>query len=408
MLDLRRRGKVGMLGMVGTNGKKMPAVRAHMQRVLGDVFVGIEPSCIRTWPKDDEVDSAAYKTAITAFGPGDVAIIFTPDDTHRAIAEDCLAQGMHVMITKPPTKTLAEHTVIADAAAAAGKLCVIEVHKRYDPIYADARDRISALGDFSYFTAYMSQPKQQLETFKAWAGKSSDISFYLNSHHVDFCCWCTSGRARPERVTALCSTGVANTRLEGVETEDTITLAVQWRNRSSSTGTFKGGSMGHALFTSSWIAPKADVHSQQRWFYMGQKGEISVDQAHRGYTVCSDEAGYGSVNPLFWKPTVDASTGLFAGQRCYGYLSFEAFIDAAAVCNKGDRSPSDFDTVMPTMATTHEATAILEAGRLSLDAGGLPFELVYHDDASITPTSITPVQLTPTQDEQAHKRLKTL
>jgi len=33
------------------------------------------------------------------------------------------------------------------------------------------------LGDFSFFTSYMSQPKFQLETFRAWAGKSSDISF---------------------------------------------------------------------------------------------------------------------------------------------------------------------------------------------------------------------------------------
>lgn len=31
----------------------------------------------------------------------------------------------------------------------------------------------------------MSQPKSQLETFKSWAGIDSDISYYLNSHHID-------------------------------------------------------------------------------------------------------------------------------------------------------------------------------------------------------------------------------
>eukprot|EP00962_Isochrysis_galbana_P060824 scaffold35764_cov101-Isochrysis_galbana.AAC.1 len=36
---------------------------------------------------------------------------------------------------------------------------------------------------------------------------------------------------------------------------------------------FEGGSVGHATYTSSWIAPRSDVHSQQRWFYMGQAGE---------------------------------------------------------------------------------------------------------------------------------------
>lgn len=57
------------------------------------------------------------------------------------------------------------------------------------------------------------------------------------------------------------------------------------------------------MYTSSWVAPKADVHSQQRFFYMGQKGEINVDQAHRGYTVAKDGDGFRSVNPLFMKYT---------------------------------------------------------------------------------------------------------
>ena len=129
------------------------------------------------------------------------------------------------------------------------------------------------------------------KTTQAWAGKSSDISYYLNSHHVDFHEWCCSGKARPERVIALSSTGVAQAKL-GRPCEDTITLSVQWR-------TLATNALGHALYTSSWVAPKADVHSQQRWFYMGQAGEVTVDQAHRGYTVCTDSGGYGSVNPLF-------------------------------------------------------------------------------------------------------------
>ena len=107
---------------------------------------------------------------------------------------------MHVLITKPPVKTLREHNELAGLARQAGRLCAIEVHKRLDPIYADARDRIAALGGFSFFSAYMSQPKHQLDTFRAWAGKSSDISYYLNSHHVDFHEWAMAGRARPEQV----------------------------------------------------------------------------------------------------------------------------------------------------------------------------------------------------------------
>ena len=221
MLDLKRRGKVGRLGMCGTNGTKLPAIRAHMQKVLGG-YAGVDPSVVETFPKDDVVDRGAYAGALDSFSKGDCAIVFTPDDTHFDIALACIARGVHVMITKPPVKTLAEHRKLADAAEKAGVLCVIEVHKRYDPIYRDARDRIAGLGNFSFFQAYMSQPKHQLETFKAWAGKSSDISYYLNSHHVDFHEWCVAGRARPETVTALSSTGVAEKAL-GRPCEDVIT-----------------------------------------------------------------------------------------------------------------------------------------------------------------------------------------
>ena len=230
MLDLQRRGKVGQkIGMCGTDGRKLPAVREHMQRVLGDVYAGIDPSGILTWPANDVVDRKAYLTALKAYSPGDVAIIFTPDDTHTELALACLAAGLHVLITKPPVKTLEEHIAIARAAKAADRLCVVEVHKRYDPIYADARDRVAGLGDFSYFTAHMSQPKHQLDTFAAWAGRSSDISYYLNSHHVDFHSWSMLDLARPEIVSALGSDGVADARL-GIPMEDTITLAVRWRN----------------------------------------------------------------------------------------------------------------------------------------------------------------------------------
>lgn len=51
---------------------------------------------------------------------------------------------------------------------------------RYDPVYSDAKARAATLGEFNFFNAWMSQPKSQLKTFSAWAGKDSDIR-YLNS-----------------------------------------------------------------------------------------------------------------------------------------------------------------------------------------------------------------------------------
>ena len=67
-------------------------------------------------------------------------------------------------------------------------------------------------------------------------------------------------------------------------------------------------------------------------------------------------------------------------------------LEAAAACNAGKATTTDYDGVLPTMATTAGATAILEAGRRSLDAGGRPFELVYASAESATPVGIRAVQ----------------
>ena len=248
----------------------------------------------------------------------------------------------------------------------------MEVHKRWDPIYSDARDRIRGLGDFSFFQSYMSQPKAQLDTFRSWAGKSSDISYYLNAHHIDFHNWSVGHMAWPVSVYATAATGVAKSK--SIETEDTITLTVVWENET--------GNHGTAIYTSSWIAPRSDVHSQQRFFYMGHEGEVTVDQAHRGYALATDSTGFASANPLFMKYEPDAE-GNFAGQSGYGYRSIADFVKAAGAIRNGEAQPGDFHTRLATVQTTTAVTAILEAGRRSLDAGGSVVAIEYDETGEI-------------------------
>lgn len=369
MFDLRRRGKVDRVGMCGVNGKKFPGIREHMQRNIGDVYSNMDLRC-ETFPSDIEVDPLAYIKASDEFKAGDVAIIFTPDDTHFDIAMECVKKGLHVMVTKPIVQTLKDHQELAKEAKERNVLVGVEVHKRLDPFYSDARDRARAnLGNFQYMYAYMSQPKHQLETFKAWAGKSSDISYYLNSHHVDLTEWMLAGIARPIRVVGSASTGVAQSK--GMKTEDSITLTVTWENLND-------GSFGTGVYTSSWVAPKSDVHSQQRFFYMGSNGEINVDQAHRGCTYAQDNQPFASVNPLFMKYT--PTNGQFSGQASYGVKSFENFMDACQKINACECTTDAFDDgSIATVHTTMQGTAILEAGRKSLDLDGQPMDILYHD-----------------------------
>ena len=63
-----------------------------------------------------------------------------------------------------------------------------------------------------------------------------------------------------------------------------------------------------------------------------------------------------------------SDTGHFDGQRGYGYVSIEKFIDAARSVNAGLTTPDSYDhNGLPTIANTVLTTAILNAGRISLD-----------------------------------------
>ena len=229
----------------------------HLRRNVQSVYNNLDVS-FTSFPSDTTVhEPEAYKTAIETLSPGDAITIFTPDLTHYPIALYAIRRGIHVLITKPAVKHLSEHQHLLSESCKYNVFVYIEHHKRFDPAYSDACARAKSLGDFNYFYSYMSQPKSQLETFKAWVGKDSDISYYLNSHHVDICASMVPNH-RPVKVTASGSKGTAEKSgcVEG--TEDTISLLVEWEKRLEPTAKATG------VYTASWTAPqRAGVHSNQ-------------------------------------------------------------------------------------------------------------------------------------------------
>src|ERR1700753_2774180 len=62
LFDLRRRGKVGKLSMVGTTGSKYPAIREHLQKNITEVYNGLDVS-FDAYPEGHTRDSDAYKKA---------------------------------------------------------------------------------------------------------------------------------------------------------------------------------------------------------------------------------------------------------------------------------------------------------------------------------------------------------
>ncbi len=194
-------------------------------------------------------------------------------------------------------------------------------------------------------------------------------------------------------MTATASEGVANARLGRGGIEDTITLVVVWEGVAGACSPGGGVSRGHAVYMASWVAPTADCHTQQGFHAMFAKGEVRVDQAHRGYSLSADadaggNGGFAAMNPLYMRYTPDHQ-GKFAGQTGYGYRSIEAFVDISASVQRGEMSSAEVEKgeLLATAGATRTVTAILEAGRRSLD-GGRPVKILYDSDTSFAPAGL--------------------
>ena len=116
---------------------------------------------------------------------------------------------------------------------------------------------------------------------------------------------------------------------------------------------------------------------------MGHGGEIRADQAHRGYSMSAnvESGGTGALaalNPLYMRYVPDAA-GFFAGQTGYGYRSIEAFVDAGLSMIAG-ATLNEASAGLATVSSTLHVTAILEAGRRSLDNGGKAIRITYDAD----------------------------
>ena len=109
--------------------------------------------------------------------------------------------------------------------------------------------------------------------------------------------------------------------------------------------------------------------------------------------------GGGSATPAPVGPG-DAGTGAGSGNSAGGGGetgpdfsdvddSFQAFIDAVQDINAAHKTVADFDHSLASLATTFRTTAILEAGRRSLDEGGRAIQIMYEDAADpIRPTNL--------------------
>jgi len=86
-----------------------------------------------------ERGTTAYADVRDVPGKIDVAVVAVPTESHAAIATTLIAAGIHTLVEKPVTQTVAEADALIAAAKAKGVVFAVGHSERFNPAVAAAR-----------------------------------------------------------------------------------------------------------------------------------------------------------------------------------------------------------------------------------------------------------------------------
>ncbi len=123
------------------------------------VWVADVSAARREWAIGQGVDAARAVGDFRAALPHvDAVDVVTPADSHRAVAEACLAAGRHCFIEKPLTVSVADGRAVAAAGRAADRVVQVGHIFRFHPVTATLRAALAAerIGVVRYATGRFS------------------------------------------------------------------------------------------------------------------------------------------------------------------------------------------------------------------------------------------------------------
>lgn len=289
----------------------------------------------------------------------DAAIVALPDDLHHPAAAACLAAGLHVLVVKPLTPTLAEARDLESMARRHDRHAMVEFHKRYDQsnLIARAALRQGTLGRPHYAAVQYSQrigiPTQ---VFRAWAARTN-IFQYLGVHYVDLI-WFLTGY-RPRRACAVGTRGVL--AAQGIDTWDSVHALVCWEGAD--------GAGFVSQFAVNWIDPDtSSAMSDQKILLVAEGGRLDLDQKNRGVEMVRHGLPSQQMNPYFAEFLPDpAGHDRFRG---YGPDCVGAFVGDVAAILAGRVRPADLTAIRPSFTDVLTSCAVVEAVNHSLAHDG--------------------------------------
>lgn len=123
--------RIGIVGM----GKI--AVDEHLPAIADNKDFTLAATVERSAPAS-EINYISHAAMLGDFDRLDAVAVTTPPGPRYAIARDCIAAGLHVLLEKPPTASLAEIQDLRDRATERGVSLFTTWHAQHNPAVVEA------------------------------------------------------------------------------------------------------------------------------------------------------------------------------------------------------------------------------------------------------------------------------
>ena len=127
---------------IGVVGMGKIAVDQHLPAIATNANFELVATVERSAPAST-INHTSHTAMLAEAERLDAVAITTPPGPRYAIARDCIAAGLHVLLEKPPTATLAEIDDLRDRAAERGVSLFTTWHAQHNPAVVEAADLLA-------------------------------------------------------------------------------------------------------------------------------------------------------------------------------------------------------------------------------------------------------------------------
>jgi predicted dehydrogenase len=169
--------KVGVIG-VGTMGRRHYRVYSNLRHVqLAGVF---DASAEAERQVTQEYGGVAYERIDDLLDNVDAVSLAVPTPLHFDLAMHCLERGVHVLVEKPITETLAQAEALTQAAEDSGLVVQVGHIERFNPAYMELKNVMQHLTALAV----------NMRRLSAFQGSNTDVDVVLDLmiHDIDLAC----------------------------------------------------------------------------------------------------------------------------------------------------------------------------------------------------------------------------